>query len=274
MKKLMKLKRLINQQKQGVEKQQKQFQVDDRIKEQVQNLATQTYSALEVTPGKSKTLDVDHQVFDNFKFTSIEDFKFMTNRQNQKPVDCNSNHFFMHLRNNDADGKSLYSKSQAEIMKDLKIEPPQISKDDEASNANSALEKRPGDKVYADNPPSFYNEDYEKYIKKFETAITERSVQKQQLKKLFRQDFSKTEDQYSLPVNGFKRRIGNPRPPSRHSNTNHSNLDVDYRGNFLQVSQLVFELILFILGFTPFEIKSKQPRGSRQFLQASSEKPG
>lgn len=104
MKKLMKLKRLIDIQKQTSDKTQKQFQVDARLKEQVYNLVAQTNQAQQFSPEKSKDQVIDHNIFDNFRFTSVEDFKFMTKRPNEKPVDCASNHFFMHLRNNNADG--------------------------------------------------------------------------------------------------------------------------------------------------------------------------
>lgn len=94
------------------------------------------------------------------------------------------------------------------MIKDLKIEAPTNGKDDENSNAPSRNEARPGDKVYADKPPSFYDMDYEKYLKKFTPGITERSASKVQLRKLYKQEFLKQEDQYCLPTNGYKRRLG------------------------------------------------------------------
>jgi hypothetical protein len=104
MKKLMKLRRLIDIQKKGSDKKQKQFQVDERLKEQVYNLVAQTNQAQQNSPEKSKGPVINQNMFDNFKFTSLEDFKFMTKRPDEKPVDCASNNFFMHLRSNGFDG--------------------------------------------------------------------------------------------------------------------------------------------------------------------------
>lgn len=100
------------------------------------------------------------------------------------------------------------------------------------SRRASAAEK--GNKI--DHPPSFYEADVKKYIEKFGPAIQERKSQKLVMKQNYKQEYSKFNHDTVMPLSNFKKRNNMKRPPSRHSNTNHSVCDLDYKGNTSCVS--------------------------------------
>ena len=131
-------------------------------------------------PSSSSTDHID------FKFTCLEDFKFMRPDKNQPAFDSSSNLLFMKQLRTHKQDQSCIQKSQNQLIKDFKIQPPA------KKNADGEPEVRKrgmNEHVFADSAPSFYERDFNRYLQKFDRSIVERQHNKLHLKKVFKTNF-------------------------------------------------------------------------------------
>ena len=102
------------------------------------------------------------------------------------------------------------------------------------------------------NPPSFYNDDIERYKAKFLSTIEKRKLYKRQVEKVFKSmegsnpgDLLDQQAQWHaahISNSHFKKTMKKTkknRLPSRQSGTNFTNLDFDYRGNSSEILHLL-----------------------------------
>ena len=96
--------------------------------------------------------------------------------------------------------------------------------------------------ISIENAPSFYEHDIERYRNKFQTSIAERQKVKQKIGGSSK-DFDNVSN-CNVRLKGAYQKPNSPllRPPSRFSNTNFTNVDIDYSGNAKDV-RLVLNIV-------------------------------